>query len=273
MIVDPHLHVWQPMPQYPDQAATTLAPASAVLMQLFYQYMDEHGVDRAVLVQPVYPGEDNSYVADCATADPDRIAAVCVVDPRKQGAEDRLEYWVKERGCKGLRLRPRVPEEEASFGDPSTFPLWERAQSLGIAINVLGNCEHLKTVAQIAERFSDMDILIDHMAHPEPRDGVDAPLFEDLLALAKYPRVHVKVSGQPYYSHSPYPYDDCVELVKRVYDEFGPQRMIWGSDFPHVLLQSGYRRARHLVERAFSFITEDERALVMGENAGKIYWR
>src|SRR5439155_9485276 len=123
MIVDAHLHVWRAFAGYPQPAVTTVSPVSDVPVELFCEYMAEHGVDRAVLVQPLYPGEDNSYIADCAAARPDRFAAVCVVDPRRDGAADRLDYWVTHRGCKGLRLRPRVAAEEASFGDPATFPL------------------------------------------------------------------------------------------------------------------------------------------------------
>ena len=59
--------------------------------------LDEHEVDRAVLVQPVFRGEDNNYVADCARAEPVRFAAVCVVDPRSPGADERLTRWVERR--------------------------------------------------------------------------------------------------------------------------------------------------------------------------------
>src|SRR3989304_3204534 len=99
------------MPDYPDPAATIVSPLDSVPIELLDQYLDEYGVERAVLVQPIYPGEDNSYVADCAAARPDRYAAVCVVDPGRPEAADRLEYWVDQRGCRGLRLRPRLPRE------------------------------------------------------------------------------------------------------------------------------------------------------------------
>src|SRR5262245_33785236 len=130
MIIDAHLHIWRADPAHPNPAGTTVSPVSDVPVELLNEYMAEHGVDRAVLVQPMYPGEDNSYVADCAAAQPERFAVVCVVDPRKEGAADRLEYWVRQRGCTGLRLRPRFPDEAACFGAPSTFPLWERARDL-----------------------------------------------------------------------------------------------------------------------------------------------
>ena len=104
MKVDAHVHVWQSAPHFPDPRATIVSPMSEVPVELLRNYLDEHGIDRAVLVQPVYPGEDNAFVANCAAADPDRFVAVCVIDPRGPNAPDRLEYWARERGCRGLRM-------------------------------------------------------------------------------------------------------------------------------------------------------------------------
>jgi L-fuconolactonase len=181
------------MPDFPDTGFTAVSPHSDVPLELLRDYMDEHGVDRAVIVQPMYPGEDNSYIADCAAAQPERFTAVCVVDPRLPGAEDRLDYWMRERGCKGLRLRPRFQPEEAIFGDSSTFPLWERARTLGIAVNLLMNPEHLPATAALAERFPDVPIIVDHMAHPNVSAGAQgrAPLLDQ----ARYPGVYVKITG------------------------------------------------------------------------------
>lgn len=269
MIVDAHLHVWQSDPAFPDQAATTVSPACDVLLSLLEQYMDEHGVDRAVIVQPLYPGDDNSYVADCAASNPDRFAAVCVVDPRQADALSRLEHWVSDRSCRGLRLRPKVPAETECFGATSTFPIWEFAQQTNIVINVLGSFEHLPAVGELAARFSDVPIIIDHLAHPpDCRPETCAAL----LALADHHNVSLKVSGFPYYSHDGYPYPDCVELVRAIYERFNADRMIWGSDFPHVLLQSGYVRALNWLERTCAFIDEADLNLILGGNASRLYW-
>src|SRR5687768_15266618 len=132
MIVDSHLHVWRAVPDHQRPNVTTVSPVCDVPVELLTEYMAEYGVERAVLVQPLFPREDNSYVADCAAAAPERLAAVCVVDPRSPEAPDRLEYWVRERGCRGLRLRPGVAAEAACFGQPATYPLWEMAQRLGV---------------------------------------------------------------------------------------------------------------------------------------------
>jgi L-fuconolactonase len=270
MIVDAHLHVWRAVPDYPNPTVTAVSPVSDVPVELLADYMAEHGVERAVLVQPMYPGEDNSYVADCAAAQPDRYVAVCVVDPRLPGAADRLEHWVSERGCKGLRLRPRVPGEAAIFGDPATYPLWERVSALKVVVNVLGNTEHLPTVAALAERFPDVQIIVDHMGHPDVTAGLAG--LRQLLDLARFPNLYVKPTGYYYYSRQRYPYADCTDLVHAVYDTFGPARLIWGSDFPHVLLKSGYRRNLMLPQRAYPFLNQRDLDLIMGKNAVGLYW-
>lgn len=272
MRVDAHLHVWRAIPNHPNPAATAVSPQSDVPIELLNEYMIEYGVDRAVLVQPTYPGEDNSYVADCAAAKPDRFAAVCVVDPRIVGAEDRLAYWVRERGCKGLRLRPRFAPEAINFGDPSTYPLWDCAQELKVVINILANPEHLPTVGALAARYPEVPILLDHTAHPDVAAGVPADSFQALLALAKYPRVYVKPTGYYYYSREVYPYKDCWNMFRALYDHFGPKRLVWGSDFPHVLLKSGYQRCLLLQERAYPFLSKGDLDAIMGGNAARLYW-
>jgi predicted TIM-barrel fold metal-dependent hydrolase len=272
MLVDAHLHVWRDASDYSGSAPTPVSPSADVPVELLAEYMSEHGVGRAVLVQPVYPGEDNSYVADCARAQPERFAAACVVDPRLPGAADRLEYWARERGCRGLRLRPRLSGEADVFGHPSTDELWRRARALNVVVSVQANPEHLVTVGRLAEQHPEVPIVLDHMAHPDIAAGVGAPGFQALLALARYPRVFVKLSGQYYYSRQAYPYADCLDFVRLVHDRFGPARLLWGSDFPHVLLKSGYRRCLALPERAYSFLSAADLELVMGGNASRLYW-
>src|SRR5437764_11061096 len=109
-VVDSHLHVWRALPTGEPGVPTIVSPHEDVPVERALEVLDRHGVSRAVLVQPMFRGEDNGYVADAAGARPDRLAAVCVVDPRVPSAADRLEHWAVGHGCRGLRLRPKVPE-------------------------------------------------------------------------------------------------------------------------------------------------------------------
>lgn len=272
MIVDAHTHVWKADPSFENPSATIVSPLSDVPIELLSAYMDEHGVDRAVLVQPIYPGEDNSLVADCAAANPDRFAAVCVVDPNSPDAPDRLQYWVEERGCRGLRLRPGIASENAVFGDPTCDPIWQRTQDLRIVINILGRQADVPQVAAAAGRFPEVPVIIDHIAHPDVAGGVNNADFQQLLDLAKLPNISVKPTGHYYYSRQLYPYADCADFFRALYDRFGASRLVWGSDFPHVLLKTGYRRALTMQERHYDFLSSGELDQIMGGNAARLYW-
>jgi len=223
-----------------------------------------------VLVQPVFRGEGNSYVAACAQAEPEKFAAVCVVDPRVPGADRRLEHWFAQ-GCRGLRLRPRIAAESEIFGDPSTYPLWEAAARLEMVVSLLASPEHVLAIGNLAARFPDVPIVLDHLAHPNVENGVSGADFQALLALARYPRVFVKASGFYHFAREPFPFVDCWDLIRAVHDCFGRERMIWGSDFPHVLLNGGYAKSLLMPEDVLRW-TADDRERVMGTNALSLYW-
>lgn len=270
-VVDSHLHVWRAAAGPTPGVQTIVPPQTDVPVELAAETMDEHGVSRAVLVQPVFPGEDNTYVAACARSAPERFAAVCVVDPRRAGAEERLEHWVR-LGCRGLRLRPRIAGEQEIFGDPATYRLWETAERLGVVVSLLAGVEHAQRIGKLAERFSRVPIVIDHLGHPDPREGASGGGFRALLALAQHANVYLKLSGFYHFSRERFPFSDCAVQVRAAYENFGGERLLWGSDFPHVLLACGYVRSLGVVEEALGRLNAADQVRVMGGNVERLYW-
>jgi predicted TIM-barrel fold metal-dependent hydrolase len=265
------MHVWRAAGGETPQVTTLVPPQTDVPIDAAREVMGSAGIDRAVLVQPMFRGEDNSYVADCARDQPERFAAVCVVDPRAPGAEDRLAHWV-ERGCRGLRLRPLVPAEADAFASPATYPLWHAAETLRVTVSILCTAEHLATVDALAERFPAVPIIIDHLAWPATTPRGDAAQNRDILSLARHPRVFVKLSGYYHFSAERFPYRDCWDLTRAVYDRFGPRRLLWGSDFPHVTVTCGYAPSLDLLDQIFPGWPPADRDAVLGANALELYW-
>lgn len=270
-IVDSHVHVWRAIADSPAPAATIVSPASDVPIEVLDEYLSEHGVSRAVLVQPLCAGSDNRYVAELAARDPDKLASVCYVDPGSPEAAEQLRFWAAS-GCRGLRLRPRNGGEELLCAAADTASLWECAAELGTVVSVYADPEHLSAVAALATRFPTVAIVLDHLAHPSPGAGAGADGFTNLLSLAHHERVFLKISGYYYFSREPYPYRDCWDLLRALYDAFGPERLIWGSDFPHVLLKCGYRRWLLLQTRFHPFLAPSDLEAIMGGNASALYW-
>jgi predicted TIM-barrel fold metal-dependent hydrolase len=269
--VDGHLHVWRAAEGKTPGVTTLVPPQTDVPIEWAAKTICANGIDRAVLVQPVFRGEDNAYVAQCARNEPDRFAAVCVIDPRTPGAPERLATWVA-RGCRGLRLRPRIADEAALFGDPATFPLWEAAGRLGVVVSVLCGPEHAAMIGTLAERFPDVPIVIDHLAHPNLAAGVRAASFRNLVDLARCSNVFIKISGYYHFSVEPFPFADCWDAMRAAYDRFGPARLVWGSDFPHVEIKCGYPQSMQLPGLAMGAWPSADCELVMGLNALKLYW-
>jgi predicted TIM-barrel fold metal-dependent hydrolase len=270
-VVDSHLHVWRAAGGETPDVQTIVPPQTDVPLELARETMAAHGVGRAVLVQPVFRGEDNSYVARCAQADPRSLAAVSVVDPGKPGAETRLRYWIGQ-GCRGLRLRPRIASEAVHFGAPATYPLWETARELSVVVSLFASVEHAPAIDVLAERFAPVVIVVDHLALPDPQLNASGPAFRRLLELAKHPHVHLKLSGFHHFSRERFPFADCWPFVRAAYEHFGPGRLLWGSDFPHVMAADSYAHALSLPQQMLPHSIAAELASIMGGNAQRLYW-
>ena len=100
--------------------------------------------------------------------------------------------------------------------------------------------------------------MVDHLNNPVPADGLAQPAFRALLDLARYPQVHVKLSGFHHWCRERYPYRDGLPFAEAAVRAFGAARCMWGSDFPHVLAGCGYVRSRHLLPREAAFLSKEE---------------
>jgi L-fuconolactonase len=124
-------------------------------------------------------------------------------------------------------------------------------------------------VERLIERHREsLDVCIDHMA--------DCPIDEPnqlhkLLRLAAYPRVFIKISHLWLLSRQPYPYRDTHDQVKRLYDTFGPQRLMWGTDWPGVERYCGYARALALYRDEIKFFTAEDRRWILGKTALRLW--
>ncbi len=250
------------------------AQASASV-ELFRDYMDEAGVERAVFVQPWFHHWDNSYIAECLRRFPDTFRGVCVIDPRGPRAPEILREW-RARGFTGIRLRPLREGENPSVGPwlatEETLPLWEAIAETGTIACVMHGKEDLGRLAPLLRRYPSIRVVIDHLNNPVPAEGIRQPLFAALLDLARFPTVFVKLSGFHHWCPDRYPYPSAMPFIRAAVEAFGAARCMWGSDFPHVLAGCGYVRNRHLLPREASFLSAADLAAVMGGTAERLWF-
>ena len=264
-VVDSHLHIWsEDRERYPR--ADTPYRASP---ELLFDYMDEAGVDHAVAVLSVHYRYDNRYLADMIRAHPGKLAGVGVIDPAAPDAPDRLTELVETHGIRGVRLRATA--EEAAFGHPDADPLWRRARELNAPIVLLGKPEHVKLMRGALERNPENTVVVDHFANIPAEWGVDSEPFQTFLSLAEFPNAHIKLSGLHYWGSGRYPWPASQPLLRAAVERFTPRRMMWGSDWPHVLFGGGYERALNFVRRDLTWLSDEDRAQILGGTALKLW--
>jgi L-fuconolactonase len=238
--------------------------------------MDAVGVDGAVLVSPhsLYRF-DASYALEVHRKHPDRFALVKPVDPDDAGVEETIADWVATPGTVGIRLMLR-PEVSSDPADPGINRVLAAAARHGMPVNVLG-WGRLEQVDGLARRNPQTQLVIDHLGlqqpfepPPPPEPWADLP---KLLPLAAHPNVAVKISGAGTLSHEPFPFRDIWDPLWRIFDAFGLERCLWGTDWTRAVSLLTYRDGVEAF-RVTDRLTDAERAQLMGESLARIYrWR
>ncbi len=267
-IIDPHVHVWVNDPRYPWAKETANPPKEDATPEMLLGLMNANGVARTVIIQVIHYRWDNSYVAAVLKQYPGIFQGVARVNPEDAAAPDHLSRLVEEEGFRGVRISPRADAAGDWIRGPLMPPLWRRCLDLGVPMTVLAPVTRMPDVARLAEKFPGLTVVIDHMADCPP----DRPEeLKKLLALARYPKVFVKISHTWSLSKEPYPYRDTWPQVKALYDAFGPQRLMWGSDWPLVERHCGYGRALALVRDEMDFLTAEDKSWILSQTVERVW--
>lgn len=173
---------------------------------------------------------------------------------------------MRQHGFSGVRLSPSYQPDQTWLSSRSSDPLWRKAAELGAIFNFLIRPEQLPQLGEMAERFPEVPVVVDHMGYPDISQ--DPP--RALLSLARLPNVYVKVTEL--YNHSrtkEYPYADVLPTMRAVYDAFGPQRLLWGTGFTRGELvgRIPYAQELELINEQIPFLTPTDREWILGRTA------
>ena len=128
--------------------------------------------------------------------------------------------------------------------------------------------EIINEIGKLVERFPDLTVVIDHMADCP----VDRPEeLDKLLALIRYPKVFVKISHTWSLSKSDYPWMDSHALVKRLYDKFGPKRLMWATDWPIAKERATYAQRLKVIRNGMKFLNEDDKRWLLSKTVHEVW--
>jgi L-fuconolactonase len=266
-IVDAQIHVWINDSRYPWAAGLKNPPADDRTPAMALQLMKANAVERTVIAQYIGYKWDNRYCLDSIRNFPPYFRGVCRVDPIDPAAPDQLSNLIGQ-GFYGVRISPAADAGGDWINGALMPSLWKRAQELNIPMQVLAPITRMRDLVHLIELCPDLTVVIDHMADCP----VDRPHeLALLIALARYPRVFVKISHTWSISRQQYPWLDAQEYVKRLYAAFGPQRLMWASDWPVSLAWTTYDRTLTVVRDEMKFLNPDDKSWILGKTAQQVW--
>lgn len=272
VIVDTHTHVVahdrQAYPVRPPEdglARLTWFDEHPVDAADLLREMDGAGVHAAVLVQAkgAY-GFDNSYAADARAIAPTRLANASIIDMQADDRLEQLEYWAIDRGMLGTRLFDIPPAKPSWLDDPATADVLTTAHRLGVRVAVCVLADELPLVGALCDLAHDVPIALDHCGFADLR----GPATE-LFALARCKNLRLKVTTtllEPVLEAGGDPRD----VVERLCEAFGVERLMWGSDYPQHHSEP-YPEIVELGRYACSRLTADEQARFLGGTALELF--
>jgi predicted TIM-barrel fold metal-dependent hydrolase len=235
--------------------------------------MDAVGVDGAVLVSPfsMY-GYDASYAIEVHKAHPGKFGLVKPVDPNDPGVAETIADWAATKGTVGIRImmRDNVSTDPA---DPGINRVLAAAARHSLAVNLL--CwGRLEQAGQLAARNPDTQLVIDHLGLQQPFEPPAPPQpWADLpkvLALAAHNNVAIKISGACTLAHEPFPYTDIWDPLCRIFDAFGFNRCMWGTDWTRAVALLTYKQGVEAF-RVTDRLSDSDRTALMGETLTRVY--
>ena len=234
--------------------------------------MDKVGVDGAILISPFSLYQyDASYALEVYAKHPGRFGLVRPFDSDSVSPADDVANWAATTGVVGARVMLTAKEYQAD--DTGLNAILAGGAKAGIPINVMCSGK-LPLMAELARRNPNTSMIIDHVglaqpflppAPPEPFGDLD-----NVIALAALDNVSIKISGAGTLSHQSFPYPDIWDPLRKVFDAFGIDRCMWGTDWTRAIGVLNYEQGVEAF-RVTDQLSDSERSALMGASLAKIY--
>ncbi|MBD3641906.1 MAG: amidohydrolase family protein [Marinobacter sp.] len=265
--VDAHCHVFGPAEKFPYHPRRKYTPCDAPKEKLF-ELRDFLGFERNVIVQASCHGTDNSALVDALETAGDLARGVAVVDPAI--TEDGLKA-MDRAGVRAVRfnfvkrLVDTTPKEVF-------LSIAEKIKPLGWHIVVYFEAPDLEDLAPFLNQLNTT-IVVDHMGRPDVNKGVDHPDFQRFIDLMKNnDKIWTKVSCPERLTQTPPDYSDVVPFARKLVETF-PDRVLWGTDWPHPNMKSHVPDDGKLVD-VIPWIapTPELQQKLLVDNPMRLYW-
>jgi predicted TIM-barrel fold metal-dependent hydrolase len=228
---DCHFHLFGPTHLYPFDPASPYVSDDR-LPETFFDLQKTLGFEKGVLISGGGYGRDTKHLVDTLTHHSNRLRGIIWAN---DDIENQKIAELNQIGVRGIRF---ISEKRHGglpvFSKQLSIKVFEQAQWQVHFYPCADLMEYASRLLEIPN-----PVVLDHFAHLDPREGLDHLNFKTLLKMIDSGKVWVKLSGPMRSSHLSYPYQDINPYAKALI-EYAPERMIWGSDWPHVNMRNQF---------------------------------
>lgn len=278
VVIDAQVHAYER--DHPERPwAGTLQGPDEVTGTDMVHAMDAVGVDGALLVSPYSMYRfDPGYALEVWDQYPSRFGLIRPFNPNAETVGEEVEDWAVQSGVVGARIMLNANPTRASR------PLWtaehsglntilQSAAKHDLPVNVLG-WGGLDLVGDLARRNPNTQVVLDHLGLPQPFVPPPPPHpfdgLNEVLALAEIENLAIKITGSCTLSHEPFPYSDIWPHLERLFEAFGLQRCMWGTDWTRAVELLDYEQGVEAF-RQNETLSKSEREQLMGGTVQEIY--
>jgi L-fuconolactonase len=234
--------------------------------------IDGVAVDKTIFVQTQHNVEENRWVLGLAEENDFIAGVVGWVDLASEACEDQLLEFKDHPKFVGIRhVTQDEPDADFIVGADVMRGL-KVLEKHSVPFDLLFYVKHLKHAVTLAEALPDLPMVIDHLSKPEIKDQRTDNWIEHFKATAKYPNIYCKLSGMITEADwKNWTADDLKPYVHAAMEAFGPERLMFGSDWPVCELAGSYEQVYNALNDALGSISDNERDLIFGDVAAKFY--
>ncbi len=271
--IDAHQHFWR----YRPRDFPWINSQMVVLQRDFGPHqlqplLEQHGCDGAITVQARHSEQENAWLVEQVRTLPGLRGVVGWLDVRATSLSDKLAQWSDEPLLCGVRHQVQDEPDPAAWLDDSAVNTGvEQVQRAGYVWELLVTWRHLEDATRFVRRHDRHWLVLDHCGKPDIAAGARR-WAQQIAPLAAQPHVMCKLSGLV--TETPgwrWKAEELRPFFDAALDAFGPQRLLFGSDWPVCLLAAEYGQVVALSDRALSKLSAAERADIAGNNAVRVY--
>lgn len=271
--IDSHQHFWI----YDEVRDSWITEDMAVLRADFMPAqllaeLQQHHFDGSVVVQSDQSPAENLFQLENAADNTFVKGVVGWVDLQSEAIEDELAALSAYSKLKGFRHILQGEKDRALMLKPEFLNGIAKLWPFGYTYDILIFPDQLNYAAEFAAKFPDQPFVLDHIAKPDIKNGTIEKWKKDIIALAAHENVYCKVSGMVTEADwKQWKIEDFNPYLDVVFEAFGVERLMYGSDWPVCLIAASYQQVIGLMEQYTSKLTANEQAMFWGGNATKFY--